>query len=125
MEKRKKEDILGHWGLLAAIYLYECSPDLIREPAAIKKFIIELCQVINMKRFGEVLVERFGKDSLKGYSAMQFIETSSITAHFDETENRAFIDVFSCQDFNLEEAVQFCQNFFHASYHQITVIDRQ
>ena len=126
MEKLIRDKVQSDcWGLLAVINLYNCEPGLIREPAAIKQFIIELCQVINMTRFGDVLIERFGKDSLKGYSAIQFIETSSITAHFDEADNRAFIDIFSCQIFNPWEAVQFCQKFFKASHHQMTVVERQ
>ena len=31
---------------------------------------------------------------------MQFIETSTITVHADEVENRCFVDIFSCRSFD-------------------------
>jgi hypothetical protein len=49
-------------------------------------------------------LERFGDGELEGWSAMQFIETSSITIHADEVSGRCFIDVFSCLPFDAEIA---------------------
>lgn len=71
-------------------------------------------QKIDMKRFGEPKIQRFGDGPLEGYSAFQFIETSSITIHFDEIENRAFIDVFSCKDFDENIVEEFSKKFFNA-----------
>lgn len=67
-----------------------------------------------MKRFGEPMIKKFGAGDLLGYSALQFIETSSITLHFDETENRAFIEVFSCKFFDPDMAAEFCRKFLGA-----------
>jgi len=67
-----------------------------------------------MKPNGKSRVKRFGKGKLNGISAFQFIETSSISIHFDETENRAFIDIFSCKDFNGKRAEQFSKSYFKA-----------
>ena len=41
---------------------------------------------------------------LEGWSALQFIETSSITVHADEVFGRCFVDVFSCRPFDPELA---------------------
>ena len=65
-----------------------------------------------MIRHGEPHIERFAEGELEGYSAMQFIETSSVTMHFDETEDRAFIDIFSCKFFDHAQAEKFCKEFF-------------
>lgn len=121
----RKEKASDFWGLLAMINLYRCDKDLIRDPKAIRDFVIGLSEIINMKRFGEPVIERFGRGSLKGYSMMQLIETSSITAHFDEVQNRAFIDIFSCKDFNSQKALQFCLSFFKAKDSYINVIERR
>ncbi len=102
------------WGMVASVDLYGCDPKLISRPAPIKKFIVQLCREIGMQRHGPALVERFAEGALEGYSAMQFIETSSITLHFDETENRAFIDIFSCKYFDYRRAMRFCKAFFLA-----------
>lgn len=112
------------WGLLATINLYECDIQLIKNPREIKKFIIELCEMIKMKRHGEPLIERFAEGPLEGYSAMQFIETSSITMHFDEEKNRAFVDIFSCKYFNAETALNFCKKFFKAKNCKVQTIIR-
>jgi S-adenosylmethionine/arginine decarboxylase-like enzyme len=102
------------WGKLGSINLYECNPKKIRNRRDIREFVKQLCVEINMKPYGPCMVKRFGEDSLEGYSAIQFIETSSITLHFDETENRAFIDVFSCKDFDVKKAEKFSKEFFNS-----------
>lgn len=102
------------WGMLASIDLYECAPTYIRNPKKIRQFIIELCSAINMKRRGQAIIKRFGQDDLAGYSAMQFIETSSVTMHFDEIKNRAFIEIFSCQYFDPKKSEVFCKKFLKA-----------
>ena len=114
----------NYWGLTAIINLYDCDDKKIKSPITIKKFIKEICSVISMQRHGETLIDRFGEGDLEGYSAMQFIETSSITAHFDEEENRAFIDIFSCKEFDTYLALEFCVSFFNAKKSKIEVIER-
>lgn len=102
------------WGLSASIDLHGCNPEFIRSPEKIQEFVIKLCDHIKMMRFGDTIIQRLGKAHLGGYSMFQFIETSSITAHFEEIENRAFIDIFSCRRFDADKAAQFCKDFFEA-----------
>lgn len=102
------------WGMVASIDLYDCHPQFIKDPEKIRTLIEGLCEEIKMKRFGEPMIQRFAEGPLEGYSAFQFIETSSVTMHFDEGKNRAFIDVFSCKFFEPETAEKFCQNFLEA-----------
>ncbi len=103
------------WGLVASIDLYECNREFISSATKIKQLIDELCARIGMKQYGAPLIQRFAEGTLEGYSAMQFIETSSITMHFDETENRAFIDIFSCKCFEPSDAERFCKEFLAAT----------
>lgn len=108
--KRKKA-----WGLLASIDMAGCDHDLIQSPKAIKKFVSELVNLLKMQAHGPTRVEKFAEDSLEGYSAFQFIETSSITIHFDDKHgDRAFIDIFSCCFFNPNEAETFAKKYFKA-----------
>jgi S-adenosylmethionine/arginine decarboxylase-like enzyme len=113
-----------NWGLSAMIDLYGCDPGLIQSFEDIKRFVDELCVHIDMKKYGETLVERFAEGYYEGVSMLQFIETSSITAHFDENENRAFIDIFSCKYFEPEKAARFCQDFFKAKNAKLNSIVR-
>ncbi len=113
------------WGLLTSIDLFECDPDLIRDGEAIKRYIIELCELIDMKRFGEPIVVRFGKDPrVQGYSAVQLIETSCISGHFAEDSNSVYIDIFSCKFYDQEKAVEFTKDFFKGETSEFNVTVR-
>ena len=103
-----------NWGQLAVLNIYGCKSDILRNPGKIRKFLPELCKKIKMKPMGLPIVKRFGSGTLEGYSAMQFIETSSITIHMDEVWNRAFVDIFSCRKFNEKAAVAFAKKEFRA-----------
>ena len=115
---------LNTWGLSSSIDLYGCNPESIRNPEKIKVFVKELCVLIKMKRYGETIVQRFGEGDIEGYSMFQFIETSSITAHFDEIENRAFLDIFSCKPFDPDIAAEFSKRFFEAEKARIKTLVR-
>ena len=93
------------WGMLAAIDLHGCDPDRVADPDAIRRFVPALVAAIGMRAHGPLHLERFGDGELEGWSAMQFIETSSITVHADELCNRCFVDVFSCKPFDADVAV--------------------
>src|SRR5580658_4380286 len=67
------------WGLLSSVDLHGCDAEAIRDADKIKQFVIELCERIDMKRFGECQVVNFGEDErVAGYSMVQLIETSCI-----------------------------------------------
>jgi len=115
-----------HWGLSCSIDLYECSPELIRSAEAIKQYAAELCDFIEMKRFGEPVVVDFGEDPrVSGYSLMQLIETSSITGHFANQTNTAYIDVFSCKYYPPYKTMEFCKKYFKAKKAVINIALRE
>jgi len=80
--------------------------------------------LLNMKRHGPTRIGRFGTGRLRGYSMMQFIETSSITGHFDDKGHRAFIDVFSCRKFNSKRVATFTKKFFDAKKCKVSTKER-
>lgn len=103
------------WGMIASIDLHDCDPKLISNKKDITRLIVGLCNHIGMKRYKKPLIEKFAEGSMEGYSAIQFIETSSITMHFDDKiGNRAFIDIFSCEYFNPIKAEAYCKKFLKA-----------
>lgn len=114
------------WGLLASIDLYECEPTTIRDAEAIKRFVIELCEKIGMRRYGECQVVHFGDDPrVSGFSMTQLIETSLISAHFANKTNATYLDVFSCQYFDPDAAAAFAQEFFGAKECTVNVTLRK
>ncbi|MFZ5845078.1 MAG: S-adenosylmethionine decarboxylase family protein [Patescibacteria group bacterium] len=108
--------------------LYDCDPVKIASGEEIKKFVIELCDnVIHMKRFGEPLIPHFGHDNpiASGYSLVQLIETSSVTAHFSEYKKSVYLNIFSCAWFDAEKTAEFCKNFFGAKRVQSQLLKRE
>jgi len=102
------------WGRSTSLDLHRCDHSSITNPTQIRKFVKELIKELKMKKVGPTRIKRFGHGKLRGYSMIQFIETSTIVAHFDEFADRAFIDVFSCKKYNPKLVTVFCKKFFHA-----------
>jgi S-adenosylmethionine decarboxylase len=92
------------WGTLAAIDLHGCEFAPLADPDCIRAFVPALIEAIGMRAHGPLALERFGDGDLEGWSAMQFIETSTITVHADEVAGRCFVDVVSCRPFDAELA---------------------
>lgn len=121
----KTENMTNVWGIASAIDIYECDPGKIRNAEFIKKFVVELCDLIKMKRFGETQVVHFGEDEkVAGFSMVQLIETSLISAHFANLTNTTYLDVFSCKAYEPEQVRNFAQNFFKGSSSNISVTYR-
>ena len=90
------------WGMLAAIDLHDGDRERLADPDSIRRCVPALIAAIGMRAHGPLMLERFGDDELEGWSALQFIETSSITVHADEVFGRCFVDVFSCRPFDAD-----------------------
>lgn len=112
------------WGKSVSIDLHDCDHKTLTNPDVIKSFVAKIIKKVRMKAHGPCHIERFGVGKLEGYSAMQFIETSSITVHCDEVDDRAFIDIFSCKDFDAEKARNFAAKFFKAKRVDSVILDR-
>ncbi len=110
------------WGIAAGIDIYECDSEMIRSEEAIQQFVIELCDLIEMKRFGETQIVYFGEeDRVAGFSMIQLIETSLISAHFANLTDAVYLDVFSCKPYDPEIARQFSQKYFKGAYSRMNV----
>ena len=103
------------WGLETMLDLHGCDPALIRDEAAIRRFVVELCDLIGMRRFGDTVVVDFGEDErVAGYSMTQLIETSLISGHFANASNAAYINIFSCKFYEPAVAADFAKAWFRA-----------
>ena len=86
----------------------------IRSRKKLQEFVDKLCKILKMKKYGKALMPHFGHNNpiTSGYSLLQFIETSSITGHFSEGMDAAYINVFSCKPYNAAKAKKFVKEFF-------------
>jgi S-adenosylmethionine/arginine decarboxylase-like enzyme len=103
------------WGWHLVLNLYDCNLDRIMSAEVIRQFVFDLCELIEMRRFGEPTIVNFGEDPrVTGYSLVQLIETSNICAHFADDSRAAYMDIFSCKKFDPEVATAFCIETFGA-----------
>ena len=111
------------WGMLAAIDLHGCERSQLEDPDTLRRFVPSLIDAIGMRAHGPLALDRFGDGELEGWSAMQAIETSSITVHADEVSGRCFVDIFSCRPFDSEVAAAIAVAHFGGTV-TLTVLQR-
>ncbi|MCX6693478.1 MAG: S-adenosylmethionine decarboxylase [Methanomicrobiales archaeon] len=122
IRKFKRENA---WGLCTSVDLRDCDPATIRDPEQLRRFIIDLCDLIDMHRFGEPTIIHFGpNDKVAGYSMTQLIETSLISGHFANATSAAYLDIFSCKEYGPKKTAEFCRAFFGARSMTYTAVLR-
>ena len=112
-----QEELVGEgkaWGLSASIDLQHCHPATIRSREKIRAYVVALCDLIGMKRYGDCQIVHFGEGRVAGYSMIQLIETSLISGHFANDTNRAYLDIFSCKGYDPLVVEAFSKKFFGA-----------
>src|ERR1043165_9700472 len=115
-----------YWGVSASIDLYECDLALMQNADAIREFVKILCDRIKMRRYGETQVVYFGDDPrVTGFSMTQLIETSLISAHFADASCAIYLDVFSCAQYEPEEAAKFAAEYLKARTHRLNIVYRK
>jgi S-adenosylmethionine/arginine decarboxylase-like enzyme len=119
------EETAESWGYHLILNCRGGDVSAVTDPKQIEQFVIELVEQIDMKRFGEATIVHFGSAHLTGYSLMQLIETSSITAHFVDQNGDAYIDIFSCKPFSEETALAVVRKYFRPKNIQSYYLTRQ
>ena len=114
--KKSKINNKKIYGKELILDLYKCNPESIRSKKKILEYSNKLCKLIKVKKYGKPIIERFALhlDHAAGYSLVQLIESSLVSGHFSELWNGAFINIFSCKDFDDKKAANFAKKFFNA-----------
>jgi S-adenosylmethionine/arginine decarboxylase-like enzyme len=110
----------------AAIDLHQCKLEKMTLQHLLD-FIKQLVAIAGMKEQGDPVVwDASGSDELhiKGYSILQFIQTSSIVMHTMDKTNLICLNLFSCKPFDVDVVISFAQKFFDTVKTQVTVINR-
>lgn len=115
------EEQTARYGYHLVLDIEECDPGLIDNPHVIRAWLRGaangapgLVQRIDMVPHGEPHIETFAHDDpvTAGYTAVQLIQTSSITAHFSPYLRTAHVDVLSCRWFPPAVALACTLEFF-------------
>ena len=103
----------NRWGQHLILDLGGCNGNIALKES-IRAFVAELVDAIDMVAYGEPLIEHFATHSQEaaGYSLVQLIETSAISAHFSDHNRDVYLDVFSCKSFDSNRVVQVVDKYF-------------
>lgn len=113
------------WGYHLLLDCSGCSPKAIGDYDTIYNFTKQLVNDIDMIAYGEPQIVNFGSGNKKGYTLVQLIETSNISAHFVEENNTMYLDVFSCKPYNKEIVKGLVSQYFGATLIRETFLVRQ
>lgn len=110
------------WGMSAHIDIYSCDNSLITDEKYIKQFGIDLCEKLKVIPYKEPLIVNFGaNEDVAGFSYVQLIDTSILSAHFSEKYLSAYFDLFSCKLFNIYEVAVFVNEYFKGDKNAIKI----
>ena len=99
----------------------------------IEQFCTDLCKLIDMERcvlhfWDDVGVPENEKQTsakTKGTSAVQFILTSTIVIHTLDLMKAVYVNIFSCKEFDTDEAAAFTAKWFGSSDWTANVVIRR
>ena len=100
------------WGYHLILDCYDADKALVTDPDNIAAFAKELVKRIDMVAYGEPQIIHFGEDDKSGYTLVQLIETSNISAHFCDGSGNFYLDVFSCKPYSVEAVLETVREYF-------------
>jgi S-adenosylmethionine/arginine decarboxylase-like enzyme len=115
------------WGKHLIIDMSAGDRERVQSARHISRFVETLVEAIGMQGYGAPLLEHFSEHvpEAAGYSLVQLIETSAITGHFCDLSGVAYIDIFSCKDFDTELAVEVVRAAFRPQHINFITLARQ
>ncbi len=111
--------------------LHGCDPNTFNRQS-IQEFFLAMCKRINMTAcelhfwddVGLPPEEHETAPHAKGTSAVQFILTSSMVIHTLDLLGAVYLNIFSCKEFDPDEATKFAVEWFGANNHKSHYIER-
>ena len=104
---------LNYFGQHFLLDCGECDYESITDKEKILEFCDFLIKEIDMIPVGDPQIEYCLEGDLnEGYSLLQLIVTSNITAHFVTKSKTAYIDIFSCKEFSTETVKNVVKSYF-------------
>ena len=95
-----------------------------RSQEAIQTFFEKLVVILAMETLGPFVIRRMDQDNNRGFSAFQMITFSHVSFHGDEINNSFYLDIFSCQEFDVYQVLDFVQFYFEPDRMRHRVVSR-
>ena len=118
--------VFGHHLIIDA---NECSGE-IRSIEKITDFIDDLCEIGQMQKKGDLIIEEFEENQfninndLVGYSIVQIISLSNITIHINFISRTIYFDFFTCGKIKEGLIVALFKNYFNPKTIKKIIINR-
>ena len=106
--------------------LYHCNPTLLQDEAFLRRVLEEYPDFIGMDKVSPVeLRDIKTSDPLDdGYSGFVIIATSHVSLHAWPPYGMVNLDIFSCEDFSVDDVVAFASTRFHTNDIEIQAVER-
>lgn len=126
-----KKYLIKPYGHELIIDLHNCDASTFSRKS-LRGYFKNICKAIDMKRcelyfwddYGVPAKEKQNLPHTKGTSAVQFILTSNITIHTLDLLKAAYINIFSCKQFDKEVAEKITKEWFGAKKCRTIFIER-
>src|SRR3989338_3754121 len=118
---------MGEFGLHIAIDASGCNKRKLMSVALVYDILNKLPERIGMTKMTLPYVVKWldkfahGKEGVSGFV---MIAESHISIHTFPDQDYVFMDIFSCRNFNAEEAIDYLVNAFEAKKHKSNVVKR-
>ncbi|HKL82856.1 MAG TPA: adenosylmethionine decarboxylase [Desulfobacter sp.] len=110
------------WGMSTSVDVYDCSPDMIKDPDCIKNFITRVYAKLGIIDTENAPVVYYDEtETATGFSTTRSIEPFGISGHFAHVTNAAYLDIFSCNKYEPRELAEFCLSYFRGSHYKMQV----
>lgn len=118
---------MSYWGYHMTLDCHDANRALMMERYNVECFIKELVNRIDMIPIGGPWIEYTAADQedKAGFTAVQIIVTSSITAHFIDATGDIYLDVFSCKEFDTAVVKAVVQEYFKPHSMRMNFLTRQ
>lgn len=122
---------MNNYGKELIVDLHSCDSSTFTRKS-IRKYFKLLCEEIKMNPEKLCWWDDYGlkpefqqtDPHTKGTTAVQFILTSNITIHTLDLLNNAYINIFSCKEFDTDVALKFSEEWFKGKVVNSQVIER-
>jgi len=117
---------LAYWGYHSSLDCAGANLEQMTDRDNVINFSKTLVERIDMSPIGEPFVEFTAPDDPEkaGFSLVQLIVTSNITAHFVDSNQTIYFDVFSCKKFDIETVKATIVEFFGVTKMKVQSIVR-
>jgi S-adenosylmethionine/arginine decarboxylase-like enzyme len=136
--------MLDAFGKQLLIDAKKCKDDTIDNEVCIRMFINDIVKTLKMTKYGDTVIKRFGSDpTQQGISFFQLILESNISgigqiySHCCEydyemerdgikfsNKNAIYLDIFSCCEYNIDDAIECVKKHFGPESLDYKIIDR-